>query len=488
MFFLLSGMMYSSTASAQSYNCCDSISIYVQPDSTDRDSCSGYAFFKFKSDTICNFEYVQASGIHGGLVWDSVANSYKARYGTLRGTNLTITGTFYNNQWDSLCTKTYQIYCPSCCDSLNMTVIPDSTQIDSCTGVVYLSFDSTNVCGITNLVTNGTIGQPIWNTSLGVYTVKYATVRGTSLNINAYFRDNVEDTICVKNYTVSCDNCCDSVDVYYIANTGVSDSCRGFVCFKFDTAHNPCGINYVTSTGTFGQPVWDPILQVYKAPYAVAKHDNLTATGYFYDAYNNLICQKDVNIHCEEDFCCQGIILTDFPSKPNPDCCGVLRVTNNNSQCQIMSVIINNQVYDINNFNFNYCVTSGFSQTWIVYFIAPNGDTVCQKIFYKDCTGNGQRIYKQSGSNDKIDNSNVVIYPNPTTDKFKVSYNMKNAGNVSLEIYNVSGVLVQDKSMNHTSSGSYIYDFDVANLPNGIYIMRVNQNNEIQNIRFAIVK
>lgn len=385
----------------------------------------------------------------------------------------------------------------ACCDSTSIYTHPDPLNPDSCAGTVYLKFKVDTNCKISRVIATNTYGLPVWDTIENAYKTHYSTARGNSITINAYFIDSLGDTLCTKSKYISCQPCCDSIEVFFIKNNHISDSCRGFVYFKFGV-NNPCGISIVTATGTASQPVWDASLNMFKAPCAIAKGDNINVTGYFYDSSYTLMCQKNISIGCEEDPCCEGIILKDDVSAPNPDCCGKLTVIIEDSPCEISTIAIDNHQYNVSNFSFNYCVQVGHTASWIVYFMSPSGDTLCEKIFFKDCINGGGRVISSTGETDNLkyttnmrkslNAGRVSLYPNPANNKLVVSYEIIKEGAVQLQVFNTNGDMLDNRSIQHDNAGNFDTSFDIAHLANGIYLMRIVQNNEIKNIRFTVIK
>ncbi len=65
---------------------------------------------------------------------------------------------------------------------------------------------------------------------------------------------------------------------------------------------------------------------------------------------------------------------------------------------------------------------------------------------------------------------NLVVYPNPFSDETKVSYSLKNAGKVTLNVSDVTGKVVRTASLD-AKSGINEYTFVKENLQNGIYFI-----------------
>jgi len=67
-------------------------------------------------------------------------------------------------------------------------------------------------------------------------------------------------------------------------------------------------------------------------------------------------------------------------------------------------------------------------------------------------------------------------YPNPFNPVTKISYQLPEAGSVSLQIYNVLGKLVTTLVNERQNSGTYEVQFDGKELSSGVYFYRLNAN------------
>lgn len=79
---------------------------------------------------------------------------------------------------------------------------------------------------------------------------------------------------------------------------------------------------------------------------------------------------------------------------------------------------------------------------------------------------------------DKIDNekllTDVMIYPNPITDKLYLTYNVKKNTNVSIKIINVLGSDVLTLMAQRVEAGEQKNTFQISNrLPSGFYFVRM---------------
>jgi hypothetical protein len=80
-------------------------------------------------------------------------------------------------------------------------------------------------------------------------------------------------------------------------------------------------------------------------------------------------------------------------------------------------------------------------------------------------------------------------YPNPFNPTTNISFNLPNAADVNLSVYNLLGqrvaTLIDGRTMN---SGSHTVAFDARNLASGVYIYRLEAGNYISNKRMTLIK
>lgn len=81
--------------------------------------------------------------------------------------------------------------------------------------------------------------------------------------------------------------------------------------------------------------------------------------------------------------------------------------------------------------------------------------------------------------------SDMSVYPNPAHDMTKVSFDVKKAGNVTMEVYDVLGSKVAQPYMNFYNAGLHTMDWNLTSdmgtkLSNGVYIIKLKMDgNEV---------
>lgn len=69
--------------------------------------------------------------------------------------------------------------------------------------------------------------------------------------------------------------------------------------------------------------------------------------------------------------------------------------------------------------------------------------------------------------------SNINLFPNPATDKVKVSFNLPNNSDVIVNIYNEVGVLVRTEKRSMMALGKQEMEIDIEMLASGMYVLEL---------------
>lgn len=76
-------------------------------------------------------------------------------------------------------------------------------------------------------------------------------------------------------------------------------------------------------------------------------------------------------------------------------------------------------------------------------------------------------------------------YPNPANDQVNMKLNLKTSGDAVIAIYDMQGRLMINET-ERLSVGTHNISLQTANLENGIYLIRIQLNNEISDQRFVV--
>lgn len=81
------------------------------------------------------------------------------------------------------------------------------------------------------------------------------------------------------------------------------------------------------------------------------------------------------------------------------------------------------------------------------------------------------------------------IYPNPANDNASINYTLnKPANNLKLSVYDITGRMILSNDLGSRYKGDNTESIDLKSLPNGIYILRLQGNDQIFNGKIVITK
>ncbi|MBX2949048.1 MAG: T9SS type A sorting domain-containing protein [Crocinitomicaceae bacterium] len=79
-----------------------------------------------------------------------------------------------------------------------------------------------------------------------------------------------------------------------------------------------------------------------------------------------------------------------------------------------------------------------------------------------------------------VDNNEVLngvsVFPNPATDKATVEFNLANASNVSVEVMDITGKVVETVSLSNVAAGANTADLNTAGYASGMYSVVIKSN------------
>jgi hypothetical protein len=81
--------------------------------------------------------------------------------------------------------------------------------------------------------------------------------------------------------------------------------------------------------------------------------------------------------------------------------------------------------------------------------------------------------------------TNLFPYPNPTSASTSLSFELANASDVTIQVYNLSGRLVKSISQKNLSQGSQVIDIEGANLATGTYVVKLSAGRQQATTKFV---
>lgn len=80
---------------------------------------------------------------------------------------------------------------------------------------------------------------------------------------------------------------------------------------------------------------------------------------------------------------------------------------------------------------------------------------------------------------------NIAVFPNPTSDKVKIQVILDKETRISYSIYSINGKQVKLSAEKNYSSGEINEEIDFGDLPSGIYILNINQNDQATSLKIV---
>ena len=78
---------------------------------------------------------------------------------------------------------------------------------------------------------------------------------------------------------------------------------------------------------------------------------------------------------------------------------------------------------------------------------------------------------------------NIILFPNPVIDELKVSFQSAGTGSLQVDIMDVQGKVLHQQSIN-SSNGTNLFSINIAQLPQGLYLCRLQNGNKLETIKF----
>jgi hypothetical protein len=130
---------------------------------------------------------------------------------------------------------------------------------------------------------------------------------------------------------------------------------------------------------------------------------------------------------------------------------------NNDGICDIISLGCDND-------------KNGMDDAFDIIASCVNGKNVSSSSSsLQDSNNNGIRDWREPFENKDVNDSDILIFPNPASDKFSVSTMLKGAhSNLNFSLFSMNGTLIYENSFSIFENS-----FDVSGLENGVYIAKI---------------
>lgn len=120
----------------------------------------------------------------------------------------------------------------------------------------------------------------------------------------------------------------------------------------------------------------------------------------------------------------------------------------------------------------NLIKTDGSTLTWAISDV--------KKYTYSTTVGIEEK--------DILSSSNTVVYPNPSTGKFKIDYTLNQDDEISISLYQMNGTLVETYISEKQFQGQHTIDCENSNLGAGTYLIKFQSRNNILVKKLIITK
>lgn len=101
-------------------------------------------------------------------------------------------------------------------------------------------------------------------------------------------------------------------------------------------------------------------------------------------------------------------------------------------------------------------------------------------------------MFRVGSATSIAENENVLsatqVYPNPASQDVFVSFNIKSSSSFSMQIYDLSGRLVNERSERHLPAGTHLIDQNIESLSTGYYMVKLIVDNKASETLPLIIK
>jgi hypothetical protein len=136
--------------------------------------------------------------------------------------------------------------------------------------------------------------------------------------------------------------------------------------------------------------------------------------------------------------------------------------------------------------------TSGHGYTWTDHQV-QNGTTYTYALVSVDVNGNREDLATTTatpsyGAAIVTEYALHQNYPNPFNPETNITFDLVEAGNVHLAVYNLMGQQVATVVNGEIASGRHTVNFNATNLPSGVYVYRLNVNGFVAEKKMMLMK
>jgi len=87
-----------------------------------------------------------------------------------------------------------------------------------------------------------------------------------------------------------------------------------------------------------------------------------------------------------------------------------------------------------------------------------------------------------------VSSLNLFVNPNPSSGALHLRYLISETRNLKLEMYSAGAVMVKLLMDGKQQPGEHILEFDASELPNGLYLIRLQSGNYVETSKIILLK
>jgi hypothetical protein len=140
---------------------------------------------------------------------------------------------------------------------------------------------------------------------------------------------------------------------------------------------------------------------------------------------------------------------------------------------------------------FSNDLTEGNTTTLIIVnptsdnLFTTSGDFTIESVIVSDVTGSS----KLSSSVNMLKDYRIsAAYPNPFNPTTQMSLTLNTSADVSVQVFNMNGQLVDVIASGKMASGNYSFTWDATSDPSGVYFIKTEVGSEINSQKIMLIK
>ena len=88
----------------------------------------------------------------------------------------------------------------------------------------------------------------------------------------------------------------------------------------------------------------------------------------------------------------------------------------------------------------------------------------------------------------RITSTDLTLSPNPSSGLLNITYKVSEPGYVNIYVLSMQGELLETLSPGMQNQGEYSLNLDLSQLPDGLYLIRLQAGNQVETIKVVLLK